>query len=122
MKQLVIPAILTLALGAAGGAAAAAGMAQHSSAAKDSLTLTTQQEKTALNDIGKYSSTQNAPSDFRASVGTVVPKTVSLRQIPARVADKVPTLKPYDFAMFKSRLLIVNPSDKKIVAVINRRA
>jgi hypothetical protein len=62
MKQLIIPAVLTFALAAAGGAASATGMSQHSSAAKDSLTLTTQQEKTALNDIGKHASTQNAPS------------------------------------------------------------
>jgi hypothetical protein len=122
MKQLIIPTVLTFALAAAGGAAAATEMDQHSSAAKDSLSLTTQQEKTALNDIGKHASTQNAPSDFKASVGTVVPKTVSLRQIPTRAANQVPALKPYDYAMFKNQLLIVNPSDKKIVDVISRRA
>ena len=122
MKQIIIPAVFTFALGATAGAAAATGIAQHSSAAKDNLPLTTQQEKTALNDIGKHASTQNAPSDLKASVGTVVPKTVSLRQIPSRAADHVPALKPYDYAMFKNRLLIVNPSDRKIVDVIGRHA
>ncbi len=122
MKQLVILTALTFALGATGGVAAATGMAQHPSAAKDNLTLTTQQEKTALNDIGKSAIRQNAPSDFKASVRTVVPTTISLRQIPTAAVKKVPALKPYDYAMLKNRLLIVNPSDKKIVDVISSHA
>jgi hypothetical protein len=30
----------------------------------------------------------------------------------------VPSLKPYDFAVVQGKVLIVNPSDKKIVDVI----
>jgi hypothetical protein len=32
----------------------------------------------------------------------------------------VPSLKPYDFAMTPRKLLIVNPSDKKIAEVITK--
>jgi hypothetical protein len=33
---------------------------------------------------------------------------------------EVPLLKPYDFAMVQKKIVIVNPSDKKIVEVITR--
>ena len=38
---------------------------------------------------------------------------------PSKASADVPTLKPYDFAMVAGKLLIVDPSDKKIVDVIS---
>ncbi len=42
--------------------------------------------------------------------------------MPAKVAARVSSLKPYDYALLQDKLLIVNPGDKKIVDVINRHA
>jgi hypothetical protein len=42
--------------------------------------------------------------------------------MPAKAASQVPTLRPYDYALLPDRLLIVNPTDKKVVDVINRHA
>jgi len=35
------------------------------------------------------------------------------------VANEVPKLRPYDYALISNKLLIVNPKDKKIVDVIS---
>jgi hypothetical protein len=51
-----------------------------------------------------------------------MPGDVTLRSVPAKVASRVSSLKPYDYALLQGKLLIVNPGDKKIVDVINRRA
>lgn len=96
-------------------AASAAGMAQSS--ASDSLSLTNTQQKTAWQDLhGKNQ--QSAPSGFMAASGTAVPTTLKIQPVPNRTATAVPKLKPYDFAMVKGKLLIVNPSDRTIADVI----
>ena len=39
--------------------------------------------------------------------------------VPSKAARAVPSLRPYDFAMVQGKLLIVNPSDKKVAEVIS---
>jgi hypothetical protein len=56
------------------------------------------------------------------TIGATVPTEISLKPVPAKVATQVSTLRPYDYALLPDRLLIVNPSDKKVVDVINRHA
>ena len=92
------------------------------SMAKDTLSLTRSQQRTAWRDISKQASSQKAPGDFTASVGATVPNDLSLQPMPAKVATRISSLKPYDYAMLHGKLLIVNPNDKKVVDVINRRA
>jgi hypothetical protein len=92
------------------------------SMAKDNLSLTRSQQRTAWRDISKEASSQKATGDFTASVGATVPNDLSLQPMPANVATRISSLKPYDYAMLHGKLLIVNPNDKKVVDVINRRA
>jgi hypothetical protein len=92
------------------------------SMAKDSLSLTRSQQRTAWRDLGQHAAGQSAPSSFAASVGATIPGDISLRSVPAKVAARVSSLKPYDYALLQGKLLIVNPSDKKVVDVISRRA
>jgi Protein of unknown function (DUF1236) len=105
-------------------AAAAAGMAQSSSSstmarpASDTLTLTSTQQKTAWNDLHGQAAKQKAPSGFKATVGSVAPSTLKIEPVPSKTASAIPALRSYDFAMVQGKLLIVNPSDKKIVEVI----
>lgn len=132
MKRPLLPVIASLALASSIGVASAANhtaMSKHSSmsnstpsTAKDSLSLTSAQQKLAWNDIGKQGASQNAPSGFAPSVGTAIPRTISLRSVPKTVSGRVPELRPYDYALLKNDLLIVNPNDKKIVEVIKGRA
>ena len=86
--------------------------------ASDTLSLNTTQQKTAWNDINKQASNQNPPADFTAVPGAVVPTTLKISAVPSKAARDVPSLRPYDFAMVQGKLLIVNPSDKKVAEVI----
>jgi Protein of unknown function (DUF1236) len=82
------------------------------------LSLTSMQQKTAREDLNSKTSKQNAPSGFQATVGAVVPTTVKIDPVPSKAATDIPALKSYDFAVVQGKLLIVNPSDKKIAEVI----
>jgi hypothetical protein len=88
--------------------------------ASDSLSLDGTQQKTAWNDLYVKSLNQTAPSGFNAVTGAVVPNGVKTAPVTAKAAGDVPALKPYAFAMLQNKLLIVNPTDKKIAEVITR--
>ena len=90
------------------------------SMAKDNLSLTPAQEKLAWRDLSKQGASQRAPSNFSTSSGTTVPNDVTLRPIPRSAARQLPALKPYEYARLPNEILIVNPTDKKVVGVINR--
>jgi hypothetical protein len=76
----------------------------------------------AWRDLSKQAASQPAPSAFTASVGSTVPNDITLRPVPRKVAGQLPTLKSYRYARLPSELLIVNPTDKKVVDVINSHA
>jgi Protein of unknown function (DUF1236) len=88
------------------------------SKASDTLNLSSTQQKTAWRDLYMPSLNQTAPSGFNAIVGAVVPNSVTTAPVPSKAADSVPSLRPYDFAILQKKLVIVNPSDKKIAGVI----
>ena len=114
----------SLALAAAvllsGVTAASAATTSNPAKASDTLSLTSRQQKTAWNDLYVSWLNQKAPSGFHAIIGAVVPNSVTTAPVPSKAAHAVPSLKPYDFAMMQKKLVIVNPSDKKIVEVITR--
>jgi hypothetical protein len=84
----------------------------------DLLSLTSAQQKTAWHDLYMGSLNQNGPSGFSAVVGAVVPNSVVTAPVTSKAGRDVPSLKPYDFAMVQKKLVIVNPSDRKISEVI----
>jgi hypothetical protein len=107
----------TLAASAAGTPSSGATMAPP---AKDTVSLTADQQKTAWNDLNSQAKKQTAPPSFFRAVGNVVSSSVKLQPITTKAAGDVPALAPYSFAMIEGQLLIVNPSDRKIAAVITR--
>jgi len=124
MKTPTSTALAVAAVLLAGASAASAAGIQSSNAmshpAKDTLTLSNAQQKTAWHDLYTKSLNQTAPSGFDAAVGAVVPNSVTTAPVPAKAASDVPALKPYRFAMLQKKLVIVNPSDHKIAEVITR--
>jgi hypothetical protein len=85
----------------------------------DRLSLTTTQQKTAYDDLFMPPFAQTPPSGFEAIVGVIVPKSIATARVTSKAADDVPKLRPYQFAMIKNKLLIVNPLDHKIAEVIS---
>jgi hypothetical protein len=123
MRRQISVALAAGLLMAGVSAASAAGMSQPNSTmsrpASDTLSLTTTEQKAAWNALHGQATEQKAPSGFNAIVGAVVPSTVKIEPVPSKAASDVPMLKSFDFAMVNGKLLIVNPSDKKIVEVIS---
>lgn len=84
----------------------------------DTLTLSDAQRKTAWQDLYMESLNQNTPPGFDAVVGATVPNTIVIAPVTAQAGGDVPALKRYAFAMVQKKLVIVNPSDRKIAGVI----
>ena len=88
--------------------------------AKESPSLTAQQQKMAWKDISKHAIKVKAPADFTAMVGAALPAGHA-HPVPVSTSNKVPALRPYQYALLDSKkLLIVNPSDKKVADVITQ--
>jgi hypothetical protein len=84
----------------------------------DTLTPSDAQRKMAWADLYMDSLNQNTPPGFDAVVGATVPNTIVIAPVTAQAGGDVPALKPYAFAMVQKKLVIVNPSDRKIAGVI----
>jgi hypothetical protein len=86
---------------------------------KSELSLPGEQQRTAFDAIRQQAMIEKAPAWFTAKVGAVVPNTIATHPIPVSAANDVPKLWPYSYALLdRNRLLIVNPNDNEIVAVI----
>jgi len=89
--------------------------------AKDSLSLSASQQQTAWKDISAHATKESAPANFTAKVGAAVPSDLATHPVPVSTASKVPELRPYQYALLSNnKLLIVNPSDKKIAEIITQ--
>ncbi len=92
-------------------------------AAKDKLSLTATQQNTAWKDISAQATKEKAPANFSAKLGAVVPSSLETHPVPVSTTNKVPLLRPYQYAMLSSnKLLIVNPDDHKVAAIIAKYA
>jgi hypothetical protein len=106
---------VTAASAASMSPASSSTMSQHAS---DTLNLTSTQRKAALKDLNSEYVKQRLPAGFTAAVGSVVPSAIIIEPVPSKAASDVPSLRPYDFAVVQGKVLIVNPSDRKIADVI----
>jgi len=87
--------------------------------ATDSLSLSSEQQQAAWNDLSGEPTSQ-APADFKAATSSAIPSTLRVRAIPAKTADDVPALQPYDYAKIQGEILIVNPRDMMIAEVVTQ--
>jgi hypothetical protein len=53
-------------------------------------------------------------------VGASVPSRVTLRSLPEGATAEVPEAEPYHYALVDNQILLVDPSDKRIVGIIRR--
>ncbi|HEX5509016.1 MAG TPA: DUF1236 domain-containing protein [Pseudolabrys sp.] len=56
-----------------------------------------------------------APTEVDYGVGSVLPDAVPIYALPEDVADEVPTVAPYDYALVNNRVLLVDPDTDVIV-------
>ena len=86
--------------------------------ASDTLSLTAGQQKMAWTDLHGQTTGQQEPSNFSAAVGAPLAGSVMITAVSGKAVSDVPSLKPYAFVVLQGKVLIVNPSDRKIADVI----
>ena len=89
--------------------------------AKPPLQLSDQQRRKIQDALVTAHSAQKTPDNFEAKIGTKVPTKLKLDAMPAPLINEEPILKQYDFVKLENELLVVDPMDSSVVAVIPRK-
>jgi hypothetical protein len=84
------------------------------------IDLTAAQKQTVYQSVSKTQKNNAAPTGFRATVGALVPNSVVLATVPATIADLIPQTKGLESAMVEGQVVLVDPSGKKVMAVITQ--
>jgi hypothetical protein len=88
---------------------------------KPPLQLSEQQRVKIQDALVTAHSAQKTPDKFVAKVGDQIPTKLKLDAMPAPLINQEPVLKQYDFVKLDNELLVVDPMNKTIVAVIPRK-
>jgi hypothetical protein len=88
---------------------------------KPPLQLSDQQRRKIQDALVTAHSAQKTPDKFEAKVGAKVPTALKLDAMPAPLINQEPVLKQYDFVKLDNDLLVVDPMDSTVVAVIPRK-
>ena len=88
---------------------------------KPPLQLSDQQRRKIQDALVNAHSAQKTPEKFEAKVGEKVPTALKLDAMPAPLINQEPVLKQYDFVKLDNDLLVVDPMDSIVVAVIPRK-
>jgi hypothetical protein len=85
------------------------------------LVLNGAQEQVIFRSVSKQNGKkETAPPGFKAEIGQVVPKSITLHRLPTDATNHVWAVKPYDYAMLQNQLLIVNPKDRIVDDIITQ--
>ncbi|AOF94435.1 DUF1236 domain-containing protein [Sinorhizobium sp. RAC02] len=83
-----------------------------------SIDITTEQ-RTEIRNVIVETKAEPVDLDIEVNVGVVVPQTVELRPLPARIIEIVPAYRSYEyFVLADGRIIIVEPGTLKVVYVI----
>jgi hypothetical protein len=89
--------------------------------AKPPLQLSDKQRRKIQDALVAAHSAQKTPDNFEAKVGVKVPTKLKLDAMPAPLINEEPVLKQYDFVKLDNDVLVVDPLDSTVVAVIPRK-
>jgi len=88
---------------------------------KPPLQLSDEQRGKIQDALVTAHSAQKTPDKFEAKVGTKIPTALKLDAMPAPLINEEPVLKQYNFVKLENDLLVVDPMNSMIVAVIPRK-
>jgi hypothetical protein len=117
MRSQLYPAIaigVMLQLGAAGAQSAA----NSDRPGMDGLSLEQQSKVSDL--ITKDAGMPLAAGKFQMAVGNTVPSDVLLRPMPGAATEAAPQVRGRSYAVVEEQIVIVDPSSRKITAVLQR--
>lgn len=84
-----------------------------------SANLTTEQRSKISTNIRKTNVKRETNVNFNISVGTAIPRTVTLHPLPATVIEVYPQWRGYRFVLVEDEIVIIEPGSYRIVAVID---
>jgi len=85
---------------------------------KPPLQLSDEQRRKIQDALVTAHSAQKTPDKFQANVGEKVPTNLKLDVMPQSLTNEEPALKQYDFVKLENDLLVVDPMETTVVAVI----
>ncbi|HEX2216264.1 MAG TPA: DUF1236 domain-containing protein [Xanthobacteraceae bacterium] len=85
---------------------------------KPALQLNDADQEAIRNAVLDEDTRQGTPEGFSPAVGAVVPSKVSMHPLPRPLVYDRPTLKQYMYATLDRNVVIVDPMEKRVVAVI----
>jgi hypothetical protein len=88
-------------------------------AAGTSASLTPEQRSKVTTSIKQTNVKAETNVNFNISVGTVVPRTVVLHELPATVIEVHPQWRGYRFILVGGEIIIIEPATYKIVTIIS---
>lgn len=83
------------------------------------VNLTTEQRTTLRQEVLTTSAPRVNDINFSVSVGTVVPRTVRVVEVPQAIVRIRPAWKGYRYFVYNDEIVIVEPRSLKIVAVLD---
>ena len=114
VKQTTGALLLMLAMGLAPAAAQTGGITEPST----TLQLSAQQRAEIYQAVGTSKLRTPPPPDIPVTVGAQIPPVTELYALPESVTAEVPSAKFYRYTVAQNRVIIVDPTNMKVVDVI----
>jgi hypothetical protein len=123
MTRRIVIGTSALALLAGISIAAAQGMnesnqGQQRQRGQGDISLTDQQKQTIWQTLSRARS-EKTPSDFKATVGSDVPRTVRLHVFTRALTNKVPATRGKEYAKLQNQVVVVDPKTRKIIGTVS---
>lgn len=91
---------------------------QGAAGASGAVNLTQEQRTKVVTTIKQTNVRPVTNVNFNISVGTVVPRSVTLHPLPATIVEVYPAWRGYRFVLVRDGIIIIEPDTYRIVAVI----
>lgn len=86
------------------------------------LQLSDRQRAAIQDGLASENTEQKTPPKFEAKVGAPIPPTMTLDAMPLPLLARDPSLKQYGYAKLSNQVLVIDPMQKTIVAILPRQS
>jgi hypothetical protein len=82
--------------------------------------LSATQRQAIYQSVSKTGKNDAAPTGFRAAIGAILPPGITGEPVPATIVQLMPQTKGLEAALVEGQVLLVDPQNKQVVAVITQ--
>jgi hypothetical protein len=91
---------------------------ETTAANKSKLDLSDEQRQAIMDAVVRQDAHQATPKEFKAAIGSDVPRTLDLHALPRPLVYDIPALKEYMYAHLDRNVVLVDALEKKVVVLI----